>query len=1019
MSASELRLGDEVSRVGDASQRGIVVDGPRDVSGQPQYRVQWDSLRRSWHQADALVKQEPDPLRWVSRDEFLADLLLRKFFWKFSDVLFSMGASGTQFLVYQFKPVLQFVRQPPHGLLIADEVGLGKTIEAALIAQELLARGNVERLLVVCPANLRSKWRSELLQRFGIELRELRARDFEDMQAQFDRDGRWRGFFGVTSLEGLRMIDFERTLVETGVPFDLVIVDEAHHLRNPATRSFSLGEVLSDQADHMLLLSATPIQTSQSDLLSLLRLVEPAEFQAVSQEDLEALLEPNRYINAAMTKLARPNADLADVAREMRHALETEYGTGFGGDDVFMSWLARLERAADALNPEETVRLRRDLQRMHTLAPYYTRTRKREVEETVEREARVIRVVLTPEEQEFYDAWVAFLIQRALARSPDAPPGFTITQLERTAASSLRAAHARMDALIGEVGADDDYEGSDSEPVSADDGALVSSPGLAEAVRRLESAASQLPERDSKLERFVELVQQLLAEKLDRKMLVFTFFRSTLRYLTSSLRAAGIECASIWGDDPPERRGDIIDTFRGAPGVNVLVSTEVGSEGLDFQFCDVVVNYDLPWNPMRVEQRIGRIDRFGQRAAQVVVASFFAAETIDTRILERLYERIGVFERSIGELEPILGPEIAELQADAFTRGLTAEQQEQRTLDAVLRIERLRQDMEEFESARAALMGQGDLLSQDIEDVRSSGRYVSPDEARAVVERWLQRVDPRRSGLKPTSRERVFDLEVSSEGVSSVHRYMTRQRMGQPDALRLLQRVQEERHAWVTFDSDLSQEFPRLPFLHIGHPLVLAAIDELQGEPSPDWIARLGSFALPPSAVDARTRGGVMLAIYRLGLRGLESQERLLPIALAVGSRERCDDLDDMLLGAFAGAASEPRPALDEAAIRDLEEAAFEYADARRRDVEEVERGQLAGRIAVRQATLRRTYEARMARAAELLAGASDERIRRLYEGRIRNLQAELEQRVRELVEMPEPSAELDLLSVAIFSDND
>ncbi|MCY4615305.1 MAG: SNF2-related protein [Chloroflexi bacterium] len=1001
--------------MGDTSRRGIVVGGPREVSGEPQYRVQWDRLRRSWHPAAALAKQEPHPRGWASRDEFLADLLLWKYFWKFSDVLFSIGASGTQFLVYQFKPVVQFVRQPTHGLLIADEVGLGKTIEAALIAQELLARGSVERLLVVCPANLRSKWRSELLQRFGIELQELRARHFEEMQEQFDRDGRWRAFFGVTSLEGLRMTDFERTLVETGVPFDLVIVDEAHHLRNPATRSFSLGEVLSDQADHMLLLSATPIQTSQSDLLSLLRLVEPAEFQAVSQDDLDALLEPNRHINAALAKLARPHANLADVAREMRHALETEHGAGFGGDDVFMSWLARLERA-EALNPEATVRLRRDLQRMHTLAPYYTRTRKREVEETVEREARVIRVVLTPEEQEFYDAWVAFLVQRALARSPDAPPGFTITQLERTAASSLRAAHARMDALIGEVRGDDDYEGSDSEPVSTDERALVSSPAIEEAVRRLESAASQLPARDSKLDRFIELVEQLLAEKPDRKMLVFTFFRSPLRYLASSLRAAGIECASIWGDDPPERRADIIDTFREEPGASVLVSTEVGSEGLDFQFCDVVVNYDLPWNPMRVEQRIGRIDRFGQRAPQVVVASFFAAETIDTRILERLYERIGVFERSIGELEPILGPEIAELQADAFTRGLTAQQQEQRTLDAVLRIERRRQDLEEFESARAALMGQGDLLSQDIEDVRSSGRYVSPEEARAVVQRWLQRVDPRRSALKPTRRERVFDLEVSSEGVSSVHRYMTRQRMGQPDALRLLQRVQEEHHAWVTFDSELSQEFPRLPFLHIGHPLVLAAIDELQGEAPPDWIARLGSFALPPSAVDARTRSGAMLAIYRLGLRGLESQERLLPISLAVGSREHCDDLDDVLLGALSQAEGQRPPALDEATIQDLEDAAFEYADARRRDIEEVERGQLAGRIAVRQATLRRTYDARMARAANLLAAASDERIRRLYEGRIRNLRTELEQRVRELDETPEPSAELDLLSVAIFA---
>ena len=168
-----LQPGDEVYRVGDPSRRGIVTDGPRDIAGSTQYHVRWGERRRSWHAPSVLVRHEPEPLGWVSKDEFLAELVLLKFFYKFSDVLFSIGSSQTQFLVYQFKPVLQFVRQSAHGLLIADEVGLGKTIEAALIVREMMARGDVERLLVVCPANLRRKWRSELQQRFGIELREM------------------------------------------------------------------------------------------------------------------------------------------------------------------------------------------------------------------------------------------------------------------------------------------------------------------------------------------------------------------------------------------------------------------------------------------------------------------------------------------------------------------------------------------------------------------------------------------------------------------------------------------------------------------------------------------------------------------------------------------------------------------------------------------------------------------------------------------------------------------------------
>ena len=958
----------------------------------------------------------------MSRDDFLVNLVLSKFFHEFSDVLFSIGSSRTQFLVYQFKPVLQFVRQSSHGLLIADEVGLGKTIESALIVRELMARGDVERLLVVCPANLRRKWRSELQQRFGIELREMHSRDFEELSERFEREGDWPGFFGVTSLEGLRVTDFERTLVETSVPFDLVIVDEAHHLRNPATRSFSLGEVLSDQSDHMLLLSATPIQTGQSDLLSLLRLVEPAEFGGASQEDLDALLEPNRHINAALARLSHPDPDLSDIAQELRGALATEHGAGFGGNDVFMSWLRGLEGGRE-LNPEATVRLRRDLQRMHTLAPYYTRTRKREVEETAERIAQVVRVTLTAPEQEFYEAWVGFLIERALALNPNIPPEWRITQFERLAASSLQAAHARMESLIADLDIGEDYEGTDSETVNGSGDGLPHSPTLEEAIHRLQAAAADLPERDSKLESFIELIGRLLAEKPNRKMLVFTFFRSTLQYLKSNLRAAGINCASVWGDDAPEERADIIDRFRDDPDVHVLVSTEVGSEGLDFQFCDAVVNYDLPWNPMRVEQRIGRIDRFGQREPQVVVASFFAEETIDTRILDRLYERIGVFRHSIGELEPILGPEISELQADAFTRGLTAEQQERRANDALLRIEQRKQQKEEFGSARAELMGQGDLLNQEIEGTRSSGRYVSPAETQAVVDRWLRSGEQRRGRLSPTPRDSVFDLRLSDEAVARVRHYMSVKRVVHPDTHSLLRHIQENRHRWVTFDDEVSRDYEGLPFLHIGHPIVLTAIDEMQKEEPPDWIARVGSFALPTDLTDARIRGGAALAIFRLGLHGRpgltgpESQETLLPIVVSLGSRESCSDLGDALLGALATATeSSPPMALDESAIRELEGIVFEHAEKRRQETQDIEREQFVGRIAVQQATLRRTYESRVRRAEGLRDQASDPRIRRLYEGRIRNLNADRDRRIRELDELPEPSAELDLLSMAVFS---
>ena len=1008
------RRGDVVHRVADPARRGTIQGGPRTVASSTQYLVRWGDREQGWVGAAVLVRYESESLGWVSPDDFLADLVLWKYFHGFTDVLFSIGSSDTRFLVHQFKPVLQFTRQSAHGMLIADEVGLGKTIEAALILRELMARGSLERVLVVCPANLIEKWRSELGRRFGIRLREMRARDFREIRARFDREGDWPGFFGVASLQGLRVTDFEDTLVDTGVPFDLVIVDEAHHLRNPATRSFALGEALSEQADHILLLSATPLQTGHRDMQSLLRLAEPGEFRDLSLGDLDVLLEPNRHINSALVRLSRPDPDLADVAEQMRAALDTTHGSAYSANGVFMSWLRLLEDAGE-LTLEQTVRLRRDLQGLHTLAPYYTRTRKREVDKTAERQAQVIRVPLTPEEQRFYDAWVRFVVAVARARNPDAPPWLAITQRERLAASSLRAAAERIDDLVAGLPILEDYEGSDPDPV--DDEPSRSEPlAIAEAIADLREVAAALPERDSKVEQFVALIRELLAGRPGRKILVFMFFKSTLRILASRLREAGIGYASISGDDEREARPGIIERFSGDPDASVLLSTEVGSEGLDFQFCDVVVTYDLPWNPMRVEQQIGRIDRFGQREPQIVVASFFAEETIDTRILERLYTRIRVFEQSIGELEPILGPEISRLQAAAFNRDLTAEQLERRANDAVQRVEQKRQELEEFDSARAELMGQGDLLTREIEDTRSSGRYVSSAETKAVLERWLSRVDEGRGGLKPTRRDRVFDLEITDTGMSRVFTWMREQGAGQPDARRLLRRLQARRHAWVTFESELADEHQGLPFLHSGHPVVRTAIDELQEEPT-DWIARLGSFELPADHIDAHTREGIALAVYRLGFRGLEPRETMLPVAVALKADEEVDGLGDVLMGALADALGTTPPAsLDQAALEAIERRAFEQAELRRREIERLERDQFEDRIAVQKATLRRSYDARVESAVRRFLDARNDLIKRMYQGQFTNLAAERDERLARLDSAPEPSVEIELLSMAVFS---
>ena len=308
----------------------------------------------------------------------------------------------------------------------------------------------------------------------------------------------------------------------------------------------------------------------------------------------------------------------------------------------------------------------------------------------------------------------------------------------------------------------------------------------------------------------MNLLREMLRAKPGRKILLFVFFKGTLRYLRRKLSEAGIGVFAMSGDDTPEQRADIVSAFQNDDRAPVLLSTEVGAEGLDFQFCDAVINFDLPWNPMRVEQRIGRIDRFGQTEPFVDVVSFFVAGTIDTRILQRLYERIRVFEESIGELEPILGPVMQKLQADVFSSRMSEAEQQERADAALQRVEVLKIQYREFEAARAELLGQGNVIRQQVDSVKDSGRYVSAAELHALVSDWLQHSDKAWDTIEPTRRADIWNLRLAASTASSVRDSMMREGRADPVVTRFLQRIIDKGQAWCTFDSEVAQKFDNL-----------------------------------------------------------------------------------------------------------------------------------------------------------------------------------------------------------------
>ena len=1031
-----LSLGTEVFMISDPTKRGAIVGERQTADGAPEHHVLWTrSATKTWESPDSLEAVDEGDLAWVSQDSFRVELLKFKRFHEFNDVVFSMGWSKTEFLPYQFKPVLQFIRQDhTHGLLIADEVGLGKTIEAGLIMQELKARDALRRLLVVCPANLVKKWQAELSYRFGIDLIQWRRGEFEEL-ARKQRAGHNAAFAVVTSLEGIRLLHPPTLLDESGMAFDLTVIDEAHHMRNRETANFALGREIGMISDRLVLLSATPLQTGQDDLLSLLRIVDRGTFDDMGTWEFEQFLQPNRHVNRAVSLLGDKKATADDVLGALA-PLDTGNPQS-ARNPIVADVMSEIEQQPN-LTPSRRVAIRSDLLTLHTLAPYYSRTRKRDVQDGATRDSNVILVELTETEIAFYRAWVAFLRAREFHKTTGVPSVLPIIQRERLAASSVQAARAKAEILVSGIsdaevdsgfeGEYDEYDPDDDVPGQWRRSSWDGVPSLKRAARDLKRAARQLGDTDTKLDEFTKLLRSLLGEDPHRKILVFTFFRDTLANLQERLRTAQIGYSSISGSVPPEQRHGLVSRFRDTPGLSVLLSTEVGAEGIDLQFCDAIVNYDLPWNPMRVEQRIGRIDRYGQRAEQIVVASFFTNTEIDRRILDRLYTRINVFKQSVGGIEPILGPIISRLQADAFRGGLTPEQLEERANQAALRAEQEIRDAEAFESSRAELIGHGDIAQQDIAFARESGRYVSQEELLSLFRRWLDESD---HGIGRISRESkgVYRAQASEPARGQLRSLIE---SGDESAAEpIIAGMDRAKRSPITFDSDIARTRDDVAYLHLHHPVVRAMIRDLDQDEPPVWIERVAAFTMPAQVRRTAGEAPIALAIFRLALSGgiyqtgdapggqrKKESSRMLAVAIDIETLAHRDDLGDPLLAALHKARkADPPAAFTIERAKRVEQAALDAGRQFAEELQERERRLQQSRIAVRRESQARFYEGR-------LRTHRDRRNRyfpdapqwRSFNGRMQAEERRRDRALAALERLGEPTVGTDLLSMAVFT---
>ncbi len=771
--------------------------------------------------------------KWGTLQSFRAALTFERLQHTNQNTLYTFKSERILFQPHQYKPLLRFLESSDRRLLIADEVGLGKTIEAGLILKELEARFHpgLDKVLVVCPSRLRDKWREELNRKFDQNFEifdRSRLEEYLKQLAENPRRGRLRA---IISMATLRADGIRTRLAAELDPIDLVIIDEAHHARNRVTKTHGLLTELCRVGEAILLLSATPVQLDLSNLFALLQPLRPEDFRSEGQFIRE--LNSHQKVLRAGALIRQQDANLLSQARNL---LADVFPPGRDQDPLARDVLA------DLMNPPEDraawVNAERRVQDLHYLSGVMTRTRKRDVD--VERpQRRPLDQVCTwsEEEQEAYRGLVGISNGLGWLRGD-----LSLGQIQRArqAASCLPAA-LEMNSVV----VTDDEQAEELTDIP---------PSEIDATNQTGVSTTFLPAltHDSKFLKFREILAQISKDEPSAKVLVFTFFKGTARYLARELERLGFAALYISGDVPSnprnparDERGQRIREFKENPKVQVLVSTEVGSEGLDFQFCHHLINYDLPWNPMVLEQRIGRIDRFGQEAKVLHIVNLYVAGTVEDRILRRLYDRIKLFESSVGDLEAILGGVVNQLLRDYLSGNLTPEEAEARVDQEARAIENRKADLENLEKQAADLLGFEEYLQTQLNQLSRLGRHLSETALLALIETYLKSYHPQVQIWEETSPPtaapgaRVFGLMMTDELLMSIHQacqrsqpqgpYWNSRRPGQP---------------WrFCFNGDQAWVHSNLELINPPHPFVKAALTSLATQlDSPQ--ARVGKASL-------------------------------------------------------------------------------------------------------------------------------------------------------------------------------
>lgn len=985
-----------------------VISAIRGSGDATEYQVMFMDTGFGTYYVDQLLLANATPERCnVSIDELKILLTAQQLCNPTNDQLYSLNAARVDFVPYQFRPALKMIHSERPRILVADSVGVGKTIEAGLILRELQARDeDFESVLIICPKPLvaEHKWRSEM-KRFDENFTELDGTSLREAINECDKDGAWPAALRKTVLpyslmtkELLNGKGRQKGLLDLEEPihFDLVIIDEAHHIRHSDTGAYKVARYFTDNADAVVMLTATPVQTDDDDLYTLLNTLRPDVI--LDKKTFKEMQEPNAEINAA-ARLIRHQAEnwRSEAADHLSCAAQTSWGRSVIEDNPTYKKVMEQLKGAQPLDRTARVGILQDVESLHSFAGMINRTRRQDIQnDFCVRRPQSISVHFTPEQQELYDALMEFEAHALSYLHNNVPLEFMMSTLMRQASSCIFGLAPLLKGMVSRRLGDilSDYCGEDGNITVSDLENIKMGQLEAEfrtMAKRVIELSENLPQTDEKLDRLLEVVENKSHQE-NNKIILFSSFRHTLRYVEQHLLEKGYRVAQVNGSVKDEERLALRQRFElpaeNENALDILLFTEVGCEGLDYQFCDFMINYDLPWNPMAIEQRIGRIDRRGQKSDTVIICNLVTEGTIDAKIYHRCLERIGIFESSIGECAGILGDMTQQINKAVFDPSLTQQEREEK-IEKIADNEVSRaNEMKKLEDESKELFGidiSGYVLDRSVTEAENP--WIGERYIQALVTEYFNRVlGEKKNYIQGEGVHKVLTLSGENRAILKKALRSSNMKKSAMYNQWLAYLKGSDMRISVTFDQEEASRDRNAIFFTAVHPLVKMAAAELHKKEEV-YIELLVDAQDCPVAC-----GDYPFLLEERKIIGLRKEVKIVPISdISLSALDFCDLLES----------ADYREVPD-----DCTDTQWDKLSKLKREQQQQAVAQLKADVKekcdYRRAAFLKSYQFRKEDLTARIQNDEDANIRRMHESQLRSLEEEKNVRLKELNDIQE-----------------